>query len=351
MKDLLSFTQNELKNLKVGLLILGMILLLSNLRPASEGIAELPIWQPKGRPAERSPNFRPPENYEGVWNDLGTVRFVSLDVLVVVFREIGGGKISNGESQEIHQAVNLAREFFWRNSNLQLNISPTFLEVVDPVSAEMLDEDGKIWPKSGLLEDELLRHSVKKNQYDVVFVLFPHPTGVSGGSGSGMQLKRLGKTAYSFSGLPVVGAGNDYPGGPSLTWIFARELWYSVNTIVYDHDPEEIEDWETLAATLRQYSIQDPPNPYGKIYLTVDFDRDGVPDDEPLVPFYEVSLGLNRETKDSDSDGLEDKRELTAGIFRGTDLFLKDTDGDGFEDGKDSHPLDPNLPVETPPDD
>jgi len=257
---------------------------------------------------------------------LGTVRFVTLDVLVLIYKRIGDFELSPTGVDGIHQGVGMAREFFWRNTNLQLNLNPTFLEVEEVMPAELLDEQGKVWLKSGLVEGDLLGRGVEKNQYDCVFLFYPYPAGVSG---SGMELKRLGKSSYSFASLPVADAG----------WIFARELWYSINTVVYKHDSEEIDDWGALAGMLRQYSIQDPPKPYGKIYLTVDYDRDGVPDDEPMVPFYEVSLGLNRETNDSDNDGLEDKKEITAGIFRGTDLFLQDTDGDGLKDGEDPNPF------------
>jgi len=328
MKNLLSFSKNEKRNLKIGLLALGLVLLLSNVRPAYEGISQLKIWQPKGRQAERSPNFKPPETYSGELNDLGTVRFVTLDVLVLVYRKIGEFELSPTDVEEIAPAVKMAREFFWRNTNLQLNLNPTFLEVDEAMPAKLLDEQGKVWLKSGVVEENLLAKGVKKNQYDCVFLFYPYSVGVSG---SGMELKRLGKPSYSFASLPVADAG----------WIFARELWYSINTVVYKHDSEEISDWGSLAGMLRQYSIQDPPKPYGKIYLTVDYDRDGVPDDEPMVPLYEVHLGLNRETNDSDNDGLEDKKEITAGIFRGTDLFLQDTDGDGLKDGEDPDPLEP----------
>ena len=326
MKDLLTCSENEKRNLKIGILVLGAVLLLSNVRPLYEGISQLSVWQTKPRQAELSPNFRPPVYYEGELNDLGTVRFVTLDVLVLIYKKVGEFTLSPAELEDAHRGVELAREFFWRNSNLQLNINPTFLEVDKMMPAELLDEQGKIWPKSGLLEEDLLQRGVEKNQYDCVFLLYPYSATVSG---SGMGLKRLGKTSYSFASLPT----------EETAWIFARELWYSINTVVYDRDPEEIEDWGALAGTLRQYSIQDPPKPYGKIYLTLDFDLDGVPDDEPMVPFYEVSLGLNRETSDSDGDGLEDKKEITAGIFKGTDFFLQDTDGDGLKDGEDPDPF------------
>jgi hypothetical protein len=326
VKNLLSFSKSEKRNLKIGLLVLIAVLFLANIRPLYEGVSQLSVWQKKPRPAELSPNFQPPPYYEGELNDLGTVRFVTLDVLILVYQKIGDFELSPTEINDIREVIKLSREFFWRNSNLQLNLNPTFLEVDENMPAELLDEQGKIWLKSGRVEEDLLQRGVGKNQYDCVFLLYPYSPAVSG---SGMELKRLGKPSYSFASLPT----------EDLDWIFARELWYSINTVVYKHDSEKIEDWGALAGTLRQFSIQDPPKPYGRIYLTLDFDRDGVPDDEPMVPLYEVELRSNRETRDTDDDGLEDKKEITAGIFQGTDPTLPDTDGDGLLDGEDPEPL------------
>lgn len=355
MKDFLSFSDSEKKQLKIGLLILGAILFVTNIKPAYQGISQLPIWQKKPRQAELSPNFKPPLYYEGELNDLGMARFVSLRVLVPIYKKVGEFELSQTDIDDIHQGVELAREFFWRNSRLQLHIEPTFLEVEAKMTTELLDEEGKIWPKSGILEEDLLARGIKKNQYDVVFLFYPlshkatedvAPLRPIGGSGSGMKLKRLGKTAYSFASLPAAETANIYPDGPKLTWIFVSQLFYSINTAVYGYDSEKLEDWGAVSSTLKQFRVQDPPKAYGRIYLTLDNDRDGVPDDEPMVPLYEVHLGQNKETNDSDGDGLDDMKEITAGIFEGADNHLPDTDGDGLKDGEDPNPLDPNLPVE-----
>lgn len=338
MKDFLKCSEDEKKWLKIGLLILGAVLFVTNTKPAYQGISQLSIWQKKPRQAELSPNFKPPPYYEGELSDLGTARFVTLDVLVLVFKRIGEAELTQSEINDISQGVELAREFFWRNSNLQLNLRPTFLEI-GAVSEEFISEEGKIWPKSGLLEEGLLERGVEKDQYDMVFLFYPDARGTSG---SGMKLEHLGSTAYSFASLPRVETANVYPDGPSLTWVFASQLWYSINAVVYGQDPVEVADWGALASTLRHYPIQDPPKPYGRIYLALDFDLDGVPDDELMVPLRETDLGQNREMTDSDRDGLEDKREITVGIFEGTDSTLADTDGDGLEDGEDPKPLDPN---------
>ncbi|MCK5571390.1 MAG: hypothetical protein KAJ12_01455, partial [Bacteroidetes bacterium] len=84
---------------------------------------------------------------------------------------------------------------------------------------------------------------------------------------------------------------------------------------------------------------------FGTLEETADRDRDGVPDDEPTLPFDEKRLGGDAGEKDSDGDGLDDLDEVMAGTSRGTGLALVDTDGDGLVDGIDPEPLYPFAPL------
>lgn len=84
---------------------------------------------------------------------------------------------------------------------------------------------------------------------------------------------------------------------------------------------------------------------FGTIVQTTDADHDGVPDDDPSLPFDEKRLGGNPKLKDTDGDRLDDLRETMAGSSRGTALNNKDTDGDGLIDGVDPEPLYPISPV------
>lgn len=81
-----------------------------------------------------------------------------------------------------------------------------------------------------------------------------------------------------------------------------------------------------------------------QLTATADADRDGVPDDDPSLPFDEKRLGGNPQLKDTDADGLNDLAEVMAGTSQGADLKNPDTDGDGIPDGVDSEPLYPVNP-------
>jgi len=86
---------------------------------------------------------------------------------------------------------------------------------------------------------------------------------------------------------------------------------------------------------------------FGRLTRTKDADHDGVPDDDPSLPFDEKRLHGNPLSRDTDGDGLDDLQEVMAGSSKGTALDNKDTDADGLIDGTDPEPLYPSNPMIT----
>jgi hypothetical protein len=84
---------------------------------------------------------------------------------------------------------------------------------------------------------------------------------------------------------------------------------------------------------------------FGSLSHTRDADHDGVPDDDPSLPFDEKRVSGNTSLTDTDADGLSDLMEILAGSERGTALNIQDTDGDGITDLVDPEPLYPFSPV------
>jgi hypothetical protein len=80
---------------------------------------------------------------------------------------------------------------------------------------------------------------------------------------------------------------------------------------------------------------------FGTLQSATDADRDGVPDNDPSLPFDEQRLGGSPALRDTDHDGLSDLEEILAGSSRGSSLGVRDTDSDGVIDGDDSEPLYP----------
>ncbi|HCV42250.1 MAG TPA: hypothetical protein DGH68_02110, partial [Bacteroidetes bacterium] len=84
---------------------------------------------------------------------------------------------------------------------------------------------------------------------------------------------------------------------------------------------------------------------FGTLAQTKDFDHDGVPDNDPSLPFDEKRLSSDPTRKDTDGDGLNDLQEVMTGTSKGTRLDVKDTDQDGIDDAHDPEPLYSMIPT------
>lgn len=74
--------------------------------------------------------------------------------------------------------------------------------------------------------------------------------------------------------------------------------------------------------------------PAADVLQVADADADGVPDDDPRLPFDEVRFGSSPRHRDTDLDGLDDLSEA----LYGSDPRSPDSDGDGMDDGRDPYP-------------
>jgi hypothetical protein len=90
---------------------------------------------------------------------------------------------------------------------------------------------------------------------------------------------------------------------------------------------------------------------FGTLTQTRDADHDGVPDDDPSLPFDEKRRGGDPTMTDTDGDGLNDFQEVMAGTSRGCLLSERDTDGDRLIDGNDPEILYSTDPIIYPVDD
>lgn len=72
----------------------------------------------------------------------------------------------------------------------------------------------------------------------------------------------------------------------------------------------------------------------GEVLLMADEDGDGVPDNDPRLPFDEARFGSDPRRTDTDLDGLDDLSEA----LYGSDPRTADTDRDGLDDGRDPYP-------------
>ena len=293
------------------------------------------------------------------------MQYTTIDVLVILYTNTPGAKISDEEISGIKSGLKLAREFYWRNSGCKLNLNLSYLEISESKPKSFFPYDGLLWPN--LVEQDFKNHGVEENQYGIIVLIYGPPLG--GGNYGGMTI--LDKSGYSFFRYPfrtsVLYPGEDTSIEYKCTWLFTHELQHSVDLVCYEksgypsmwHGDQPLdyaiqagEQFSYQAEIFRNFKDYLKINrPWGDIFQTVDMDEDNFPDNEPKVPMDEYRFGSDSTKIDTDSDELPDLKEYMAGIYRSSNPNKTDTDNDGLIDGKDPYPLNktnPEIPALTP---
>ncbi|MFQ6617388.1 MAG: hypothetical protein ACE5QV_01760, partial [Fidelibacterota bacterium] len=278
-------------------------------------------------------------------------KFANLSILVIIYANTAGGKISPEEVERIKMGFELANLFYWRNSGAKFQCSINYLVIDDYKPDSFFPKDGNLWSK--YVERDFKHHGILENQYGIILLNYRPPKG--GGNFGGMRL--LGKTGYSFFVFPFR-TGVRYPGeDPEVdyggSWLFTHEVGHSIDLVAFegsgladmwhgdkplDYAADFGEQFDYQAGIFRSFKgYLDLKEPWGNVLEAVDMDGDGFPDRDWRVPMDEYRFGSSAETPDSDGDGLTDLEEFMAGIYKGSDPLNPDTDGDGLNDSEDPY--------------
>ncbi|MCF8354705.1 MAG: fibronectin type III domain-containing protein, partial [Melioribacteraceae bacterium] len=149
--------------------------------------------------------------------------------------------------------------------------------------------------------------------------------------------------------------GNPNPGPHSRQdWLITHEFHHQIDALFnwsgfpeyYHADMPWVmprrfgEDFDFNAWIIRNQNPEDwLALKFGNLEKTVDADNDGLPDDDPTLPFDEKRLGGDPAKVDTDGDGLTDLEEFMAGNSLSTKLDDPDSDKDGINDKDDPEPL------------
>jgi len=276
----------------------------------------------------------------------------SLDVLVVIYTQ----GLDSGEPERLRNGIELSHQFYWRNSTARLNLNINYLYVptLPPTKHTQL---GPRTLDIAEFEVDLRSRGIQNDQFDVAYA-----TG---------QLDACFATNGTILGLTGIASGSKcgipYPGDDkdvdyTVTWTFTHEFQHVLDgtiahrsghpEMLHGHpedayaqkSPNQIYDsgwhYDWQATILRVFDAYDAFLPPWDGYIeTVDMDQDYLPDQDSRLPIDEAKLGSNPHSKDSDSDGLSDLDEFTAGIYRSSNLNNEDSDGDGIQDAQDAYPL------------
>jgi hypothetical protein len=293
------------------------------------------------------------------------------------FPQIPDGRtIADEEIEYLKNATKFNREFYFRNSSCRFVLDFDFYVIEDTLWLHEVGDQDPYWLSANerVTKDyeKAVRHFGKKPEYyaglicPYAWVNYPQRRRSAMSNPKKYDSINI-RQAYGGGtmGVPApwkYGKTSGYTGNPfqdkfsRQDWLITHEFHHQIDALMdvsgypeyYHADMPWImpgrfgEDFDFNAAIIRNANYSWWLNlKFGSLEQTKDADKDGVPDDDPSLPFDEKRLGGSPDSKDTDNDGLSDLDEVMAGTSRGTLLNIKDTDGDGLIDGKDPYPIYP----------
>nr|MDO8113151.1 hypothetical protein [Candidatus Sigynarchaeota archaeon] len=230
---------------------------------------------------------------------------LQLDILVVTYTHTAGGNATASDLDVLDREVAEAREFFWRNSRLalDLNIQNLVIDEYLPIWRFAQVSEGGYWlPPNDVIyddgtfasvENDLRERGVRDDEYAgvVVFYAWEHHTphlAAFGGTTFGVDYGFLGHTG--FTDIPLA-----WP--PStLSWYFVHEFNHQLDSM-FEYSgyssfqsadlpwtlPGDFgEDYDYNAFFMRQLAKNDwmrlADSRWGHVVSVVDADDDEVPD-------------------------------------------------------------------------
>lgn len=323
--------------------------------------------------------------------DATMMAYTRLRVMCMVYRTISyrdvyprtkypqipdGRTITDDELNYLREACKFNSEFYFRNSACKILLDFDFYVVQDTLWLHELGDKDPYWLSCN---ERVTRDYEKAVQYfgrtpsdydglvcPYAWVNYP-PRRKSALSDPTRTDSINIRQAYGggTNGVPApwkYGKTTGYTGNPfqdrfsRQDWLITHEFHHQIDALMeasgypeYYHadQPWKMpgrfgEDFDFNAHIIRNARLDSWLDlKFGTLAQTRDLDHDGVPDDDPTLPFDEKRLGGDPTKKDTDGDGLSDLQEVVAGMSIGSRLDVKDTDQDGINDERDAEPLYP----------
>jgi hypothetical protein len=351
----------------------------------SSGLRTIPVVSPMAK------EFR----FATPSSDSTMMMYTRLHVLCMVYRTISyhdvypadrypqipaGRTISDEEIDYLKQAIKFNSEFYFRNSSCRLVLDFDFAVVSDTLWLHELGDKDPYWLSCNervTRDFEKVAASLGKKPEAYNGLICPYawinypPRRKSALSDPSRTDSINIRQAYGggTNGVPApwkYGKTTGYTGNPfqdkfsRQDWLITHEFHHQIDALMeasgypeYYHadQPWKMpgpfgEDFDFNARIIRNaqagwwLTLK-----AGELQQTRDADFDGVPDDDPTLPFDEKRLNGNPRSVDTDGDQLPDLYEVMAGDEHNSGLNVVDTDGDSLRDGIDPEPLYPIQPV------
>ncbi len=282
-----------------------------------------------------------------------------------------GRTLTDDEVLHLRQATNFNSEFYFRNSGCRIMLDFDFAVVEDTLWLHDVGDQNPYWlsPNERVTKDferQAAQLGKKPEEYAGLLCPYPwvnYPPRRRGNQPSTDSIKIRQAYGGGTYGVPApwrYGKTAGYTGNPfqdvfsRQDWLITHEFHHQLDALMeasgfteYYHSdlPWKMpgrfgEDFDFNAQIMRLAAAGAWLGlAFGSLEQTKDADHDGVPDNDPSLPFDERKLGGNPGKKDTDGDGLADLNEVMAGTSLATKLDHRDTDGDELPDGSDPQPL------------
>jgi hypothetical protein len=327
--------------------------------------------------------------------DSSMMSYARLPILCMMYRTISyrdrypasafpgvpdGRTLTGDEIEELKKGIAFNRDFYFRNSGCKLLLDFDFVLIEDTLRLSDVGDQDPYWlgPNERVTRDySACARSLGKNPEDYAGLIVPYAwinyplrrnsAPVDPSKKDTVSIRQaVGGGTYGVPAPWRYGKTTGYTSNPfqdrfsRQDWLITHEFHHQLDALLdasgfpeYHHADEPWkmpgrfgEDFDFNAHIIRNatpawwLTLR-----FGSLAQTCDADHDGVPDDDPQLPFDERRLHGNPHRIDTDDDGLADLNEVMAGTSRGCTLDNPDTDGDGIPDGRDPEPLYAVTPV------
>jgi len=253
----------------------------------------------------------------------GPVDYMDMDVAVVYYG------INSADLAKLQNGLKIAREFYWRNSGLKLNLNLIYIPI-----------NQIVYPESNSVGDSTIRKAITDAGYQIsdfggIFHISSDVDGtwsygVHGNFDVGFSHSPC-NTSWSPCWVPtsVVYPGNDLGVNYGIVWIFTHEFEHALDAMyaksgypeMFHGDQPEVyavrggEQFSYQAEGLRRFNnwlgLINYTNKWGTKWGAVeqflDNNGNGIPDNDSSLPIDDARLGVGW-----------DKEKYMAGIYQGS---------------------------------
>ena len=164
---------------------------------------------------------------------INKTRYSTIRVLTVFYPNTVVMQILQQEIDRMKNGIELAREFFWRNSAAKLNLKIDYLEISEFKSVLFFNENGSL--ASEYVQQDIERAGIDETQFGIIVLIYPPPFG----DGRYGVVVDSTKFAYAYIHYPVV-RDAVYPGENAFVnyyfvFPFVDVLLRSLNRICYEN--------------------------------------------------------------------------------------------------------------------